>query len=130
MATLCLLALVGCGAGNAPLAQADVDPSVVGSISPQTAASGDREKFSDEATIRNAVTSVDLDQLSGKEVAWANADTGSRGAISSLVESKEQGVLCRSFTTTRESFEGVVLYQGKACMASPGNWAMQAFSAQ
>lgn len=102
---------------------------MVGAVSPQTAASGDVEKLSDEATIRNAVTSADVSQISGNEIAWANADTGSKGAISALVESKEQGQLCRKFTTTRESFDGVALYEGKACMAAPGNWQMLAFSA-
>lgn len=122
--------LAGCSAGGATLAESNVDSSVVGSISPQTAASGDIQKLSDEATVRNAVTSADLAQLSGKELAWANADTGSRGSISALAESNEQGILCRSFTTTRESFEGVALYQGKACMAGPGNWEMLAFTAE
>ena len=122
------LLVAGCGAGSASL-QAQTDPSMVGAVSPQTAASGDVEKLSDEATIRNAVTSADVSQISGNEIAWANADTGSKGAISALVESKEQGQLCRKFTTTRESFDGVALYEGKACMAAPGNWQMLAFSA-
>jgi len=118
----------GCGAGSASL-QAETDPSMVGAVSPQTAASGDVEKVSDEATIRNAVTSADVSQISGNEIAWANSDTGSKGAISALVESTEQGELCRKFTTTRESFDGVAMYEGKACTAGPGNWKMLAFSA-
>jgi surface antigen len=122
------LLAAGCGAGSASL-KAETDPSMVGSVSPQTAASGDVEKVSDEATIRNAVTSADVSQLSSNEIAWANADTGSKGAISTLVESQEKGQLCRKFTTTRESFDGVALYEGKACMAGPGNWQMLAFSA-
>ncbi|MGE0279738.1 MAG: RT0821/Lpp0805 family surface protein [Rhizobiaceae bacterium] len=122
------LLAAGCGAGSASL-QAQTDPSMVGSVSPQTAASGDVETVSDEATIRNAVTSADVSQISGNEIAWANADTGSKGAISALVESEEQGQLCRKFTTTRESFNGVALYEGKACMAGPGKWQMLAFSA-
>lgn len=119
----------GCGAGSASLQQVQTDPAIVGSISPQTAATGDIEKLSDEATIRNAVTSADVTQFSGSEISWANADTGSRGAIGRLVESKEAGQLCREFTTTRESFDGVALYKGKTCLAGPGNWQMLAFSA-
>ena len=128
VAMLACLVTAGCGAGSASL-QAQTDAAIVGSISPQTVATGDIEKVSDEATIRNAVTSADVAQNSGSEISWANADTGSRGAIGRLVESKQEGQVCREFTTTRESFDGVALYQGKACMAGPGNWQMLAFSA-
>jgi len=121
--------LAGCGAGTTPLQQAATDPTVVGSISPQSVASGDVQKLSDEVTVRNAVSSLDVAKMPGDQVSWANADTGSRGAITTLVESKEDGLLCRKFTTTRESFDGVALYQGKTCMAGPGNWQMLAFQA-
>ncbi|HEY5818448.1 MAG TPA: RT0821/Lpp0805 family surface protein [Mesorhizobium sp.] len=124
-----VLVLAGCGAGTAPMQQAATDPAIVGSISPQTEASGDVQKVSDEVTIRNAVSSVDIAQMPADQIGWANADTGSRGAISALVESKEDGLLCRKFTTTRESFDGVALYQGKTCMAGPGQWQMLAFRA-
>jgi surface antigen len=104
--------------------------AVTNAISPQTAAAGDTERVSDEVTVRNAISSVDPQTASGEAIAWANADTGSRGAISSLVESREANdVLCRQFTTTRESFDGVALYQGKACRVGPGSWQMMAFQA-
>ena len=59
---------------------------------------------------------------------WANADTGSRGAIDSLVEEKRNDMLCRRFTTSRESFDGVAVYKGQACMVAPGTWQMQEFT--
>lgn len=124
------LALAGCGVGSASLQEAGTDPSMVASISPQTAATGDVEKVSDEATIRNAVSSADIAQTESQGISWANADTGSRGAINALVESKDEGRLCREFTATRESFEGVALYQGKTCLAGPGQWQMMAFTAK
>ena len=49
-------------------------------------------RVSDEATIRNAVSSADPEQAKLQPLAWANADTGSRGAISSMLEKKENGV--------------------------------------
>ena len=70
-----------------------------------------------------------LTQLADQPLPWANADTGSRGAISSLVEEKAAGVLCRRFTTSRESFDGVALYNGQACMVAPGVWRMERFAA-
>ncbi len=47
---------------------------------------------------------------------WANPQTGARGAISNLVEAKEGRSLCRSFTTSRERFDGVGVYKGEVCM--------------
>ena len=121
--------LAGCGAGSASLAQGDVDPTIVSAVPSQSAAAPDVEKLSDAATVRNAVSSADVAQMERDPISWANADTGSRGAINSLVEKKEAGILCRQFTTTRESFDGVAMYQGKACMAGPGTWQILAFTA-
>lgn len=103
--------------------------AVTGSISPQTVAAGDTQRVSDEVTVRNAVSSVDP-KAAAENIPWANADTGSRGAITALVESRENDVLCRRFTTTRESFDGVALYRGKACMTDSGSWQMMGFQPQ
>ena len=119
--------LAGCASGGFDLARTEIDQSSLTGALPNTGTPPDAVRVSDEATIRNAVSSADPDQAKVQPLAWANADTGSRGAISALVESKEDGLLCRKFTTTRESFDGVALYQGKACMAGPGQWQMLAF---
>lgn len=122
-----LLTLSGCAAGGFGLDKAEVDPSIttgnVGDTNP-----ANPEQRSDEATIRNAVSSADLDLLkSGSPLPWANAGTGSRGAIDSLIEEKRDDTLCRRFTTSRESFDGVAVYKGSACMVAPGTWQMQEF---
>jgi len=75
------------------------------------------------------VSSADVETLAGKELAWANPETGSRGAIVKLAEDKAGGRLCRRFTTTRESFDGVALFVGEACMAGYGAWRLESFSA-
>ncbi len=124
-----LLALGGCGAGGFSLAKADVDRSVVTSAVSPAAAPGDANLAADQATIRNAVSSADVETLAGKELAWANPETGSRGAIVKLAEDKAGGRLCRRFTTTRESFDGVALFVGEACMAGYGAWRLESFSA-
>ncbi len=126
---LCALALLqGCASGFS-LKEAEVDRSLYTSALPpgQNAAPPDAHRISDEVTIRNAVSSADIE--SQKTLPWANADTGARGAITDVAEYKQAGLLCRRFTTTRESFDGVRLFKGNTCMAGAGDWHMQAFEA-
>jgi surface antigen len=130
-ALLCACAtLSACASGGFSLKQAEVDHTFYTSDIP--AGTNDRTdlgRLSDEATIRNAVTSADIESLGGGAVAWANADTGARGSITGLVEYKDKGVLCRRFSTSLESFNGVALFKGEACLASAGAWRMQRFEA-
>lgn len=128
-ALLILLAmpLCACGMGGFSLKKAEVDRSILtGDIKAESQAPTDAERFSDEMTIRNAVSSVDVEGISGA-LPWANTNTGSRGTITELVEHKEQGTVCRRFTTSRESFDGINLYKGEACLAGQGAWRMMAF---
>lgn len=116
------VALSGCGGGFV-MEKLDADPTIVTSSVPQETGAADPIRRSDEATIRNAVSSADLEGAAATPLAWANADTGSRGTITQMTESKAEGRLCRSFTTSRESFNGVALYSGEACLIS-GGWRM------
>jgi len=108
------------------VSKVDVDETLQTS-SVGTAAVTDETRLSDSATIRNAISAADIDALNGAPLAWANSDTGSRGTISSVSESKAAGVLCRSFTASRESYDGVGLYKGEACLGNQGAWHMQEF---
>lgn len=122
--------LSGCGAGGFILEKAEVDRSLYTSNVP--AGDGtpyDAARHSDETTIRNAATSADLETLAGAPLPWANADTGARGQITGLVETKDNGTICRRFDVTREAFDGVRLFRGQACMAGAGAWRMQSFEA-
>lgn len=85
------------------------------------------EKLSDQATIRDAVSSADLEAAGRDPLAWANAETGSRGAITALNERRDGQKLCRSFTTSRESYDGVAMYAGEACKTQSGPWRMLNF---
>ena len=51
------------------------------------------------------------------------------GSTTTLAEHKDKGALCRRFTTSRESYDGVALYRGEVCMAGPGAWRMESFEA-
>ena len=123
-----MLALAGCGAGGFSLAQADVDRSIVTSSIQADATGGDSDIAADQAIIRNAVSSADIEELAGQAIPWANADTGSRGSITSLAEDRSRSQTCRRFTASRESFDGVALFRGEACSVAPGAWRMQAFA--
>jgi len=130
-AAIMLLGLLTAGCTTSMLSMGDkkdVDQALVTSTVGSTQPAPDAEAQSDALTVRNAISSADLSTLDGAPLAWANADTGSRGAISSVTEDSQQGQVCRKFTTTRERFDGISLYQGRACMVSPGMWQMTAFA--
>lgn len=121
--------LAGCGAGGFSLQKAEVDRSLITSSTPASVTPIDSDRASDQTTIRNAVSSADIQELGGQAVPWANSGTGSRGSITELAEFKDKGQLCRRFTASRESFDGVALFKGEACLASAGVWLMQDFKA-
>jgi surface antigen len=124
------LALQACAAGGFSLKQAEVDRSFYTSDIPASAKNPvDAERLSDQATIRDAISSADIEGLGGQALPWANSQTGSRGSITDLAEYRDQSLLCRSFTTTRESFDGVRLFKGEACLADSGGWRMLDFEA-
>jgi hypothetical protein len=115
---LCL-GLAGC-AGGFSLKKVDVDPSIVTSATGPEAPAA--QAAGDETTIRNAVSAADIELLKGENVRWANPDTGARGTLSSLTETITGDRLCRDFTTSRENFDGVSLYQGRVCRVAPQIW--------
>jgi hypothetical protein len=123
------LPLAACGAGGFSLQKAEVDRSIITSSAPSLPAAPAGDQDSDQTTIGNAVSSADIKELGGQAVPWANAGTGSRGAITELVELKDGGLTCRRFSATRESFDGVALYKGELCLAGAGGWRMQEFKA-
>lgn len=129
-AAIVLLGLLtaGCTTSMLGLGGKDVDQGLVTSTVAPTQSAQDPETQSDALTVRNAISSADLSALDNSPLAWANADTGSRGAINSVTEDSKEGVVCRKFTTTRERFDGIALYEGRACMVAPGMWQMTAFA--
>lgn len=89
---MAVVALSGCGGGFG-MDKLDADPTIVTSSVPQEIGAADPIRQSDEATIRNAVSSADLVAAAATPLAWANADTGSRGTITQMTESKAEGRL-------------------------------------
>ncbi|BAB53554.1 hypothetical protein HKB47_24850 [Mesorhizobium japonicum] len=123
------LPLAACGAGGFSLEKAEVDRSILTSSTSSSPMPADSERDSDQTTIGNAVSSADIEQLGGQAVPWANTGTGSRGSITELAELKDRGQTCRRFKASRESFDGVAMFEGELCLASAGGWRMQGFKA-
>lgn len=121
-----VLSLSGCMAGGMDfLSETKVDRSVATGTVPQEAPSTDT--LSDELTVRNAVTSADIQGLEGQPLPWANASTGSAGVIETIVENNEGGQVCRQFRTTRHSYVGIAKFLGKTCLVGSGNWQLLSF---
>jgi outer membrane surface antigen len=124
-----VLPLAACGAGGFSLEKAEVDRSILTSSTSAPSAPVSSDRDSDQTTIGNAVSSADIEQLGGQAVPWANTGTGSRGSITELAELKDKGQTCRRFRASRESFDGVAMFEGELCLASAGGWHMQDFKA-
>ena len=121
-----VLPLCACGSAGG-LSKVEADPALVtGSV--EQADVVDSTQNSDANTVRNAVSAANLDMSGGVPLLWANRDTGSRGTVNQISESDKDGIVCRTFETSRESFEGVSLYKGNACQGADGQWFMQAFA--
>lgn len=122
------LTLTGCGTAGFSIENA-VDRSVsTASVKPDpVVAAVDTTGLSDEATIRNAVSSAIVDEVGETGIGWANAETGSRGLIREVRETRRKDGLCRSFTASRESFDGVHLHHGMTCLNGAGLWVMKSF---
>lgn len=105
-----------------------VDRSISTGTIPRPARS--ETSLSDEATVRNAVTSVDLAKAGANPLPWANTATGSAGVVSAIREDHDQGRVCRAFRTTRHSYEGIAVFSGQACMTGSGDWTLTAFDKQ
>lgn len=123
----CLIALQSCVVVNPKPALKAVDTSVVtGSLPANVLSPVNNGALADQKIIRDQVVAAAL----GGRVEWANSQTGSRGVITSIAESRDNGHACRSFQTTREAFDGIMMYSGKTCEISDGIWAMHTFDAR
>ena len=122
-----LMALSACGVGG-KLSKADTDPSLITGAVPVAQSVVDTTETSDANTVRNAVSAAVLDGTGSVPLAWANRETGSRGTVSEIAESEKDNLVCRRFETSRESFEGIALYKGNACLGADGQWSMLEFA--
>jgi hypothetical protein len=116
------LMLAGC-AGGFDLDRFGTDRSLTtGSIGGEVRAPDGR--LSDEAAIRSTIAAWMPGEVPPETVPWVNSNTGSTGAISRVADSAGEGRLCRAFQVSRESFDGVALYDGKACSEEGRAWSV------
>jgi hypothetical protein len=79
-----------------------------------------------QAILTALSTNAPAEEATG--LSWENPDSGARGLITAYAGDAEEGQKCFAFTTTRESFDGISLYEGKACKDSAGILRMRAFA--
>lgn len=122
---LCLLS--GCAMKDFSIEKAAPDQATVtGSVAP--AQPVDAKGSSDQMTVRNIVSALNFTQWGNKPVPWSNPETGSQGTITTIAEKKDDAGLCREFQTSRESFDGVMIYKGETCMQNGGQWTLKSFA--
>lgn len=130
VAAVCLmpgLVLTGCVGGVMDFG--GQSPKVDRSISTGTIQT-EPEKRSDQDTVRNAVSSADIEKVGQSPIPWANTSTGSAGVISSISEDRSNGTVCRMFTTSRHAYDGVAKFYGRTCLAGDGQWQLVNFDQQ
>lgn len=89
---------------------------------------GASEQLSDEMTVRNAVSSADIERNGGNPIPWANTASGSAGVIGQVAETRDtSGRTCRDFVTTRHSYQGIANFQGRTCITREGEWLLLNF---
>jgi hypothetical protein len=113
------LGLSACmGGGSSAVSALAIDKTTTGSIVPLSA---EGEIMSDESVIRDLVGNLRQDELANSQP-WSNSLTGSAGVISNLTTLDEGAKTCRLFETTRHSFDGVALFNGRVCRRPDGGW--------
>jgi len=125
-----LVPMQGCTSNGWKLDKPSPDSSVLtGSIATGQNNFNDTISLLDQKIIRDVVAATDKKNLSSQALGWSNSNTGSRGVISALAEVKDHGKTCRTFQTTREAFDGIMLFSGKTCEEADSSWAITDFKA-
>lgn len=120
------LSLQACVVVQPKTAQNAPDNSIItGSIAAKTASLPKVDLGGDEQAMREKIAAAP----NSSTLNWQNEATGSRGTMSILNNFVENGNQCRTFKTTRESFNGIMIYQGKACQQQDTSWNMSQIKA-
>jgi hypothetical protein len=120
---LAVLLVSGCGGGFS-LDRFGADKSLTTNAIGTGSARPDSQA-SDEAAINATIAAWMPGVVPPDTVPWVNSNTGSTGAIVKISDSADRERQCRAFTVSRESFDGVGLYRGKACSANGGPWRIE-----
>lgn len=118
-----VLVVSGCGGGFSLDRMGTDDLLTTNSIG--TPAERPDSRVSDEAAINATISAWMPGALPPDTIPWVNSNTGSSGAIQKLSDTAESGRRCRSFKVSRESFDGVGRYRGRACSTNGGPWQVE-----
>lgn len=120
---LCVVGLSGCMGNGIGLGDAaGVDSVRTGSV-PAPASPA----MVDAAAVQTAVSTADVTEVTQNPIPWANAQSGSAGVISSIEEQTVGAMVCRRFTTTRHSYQGIAKFDGNTCRTGDGDWTLTSF---
>lgn len=80
------------------------------------------DRLIDEDTLRLAVTTADMNAVPVDGLGWASVATGASGKITNIAESKSNGVTCRTFSASRQAYDGISIYTGEVCLDPRSGW--------
>lgn len=106
------------------ISMAEATPSIaVDPFAPDAGSDGgETDRLIDEDTIRLAVTTADISRLEEGGLPWASAATGSSGLVTNIAQSEASGQTCRSFSATRNAYDGASVYRGEVCLDPRSGW--------
>lgn len=77
---------------------------------------------SDWDKVRAVMATALVSRPEGQPVPWQNDVTGTIGTIVPMqIQTKQNGTVCRTFSTTLNGIGGVLQYRGDACQSKDGN---------
>lgn len=119
--------MAGCTTGALDLGRQDVDRTMVtGAIPPAVPKTSPSPAISGTPALLAALAGASADDAVPMPLAWNDPESGARGAVTHLAGGP--GDVCRTFVTTRESFDGVGLYRGEFCAAGTDGWQIRGFA--
>ena len=77
----CAMLVAGCGGGFG-LRKAEVDPTILtGALPVDAGAVANLQALSDQATVRNAISSANIEDIKGEPIAWAKLYEAAQAAL-------------------------------------------------
>lgn len=100
---------------------------VTGSVKTEPEPPVDDDLAADRRAMGAAVVALAAGPPGAAMPEWTSPETGSRGVITRLEDEEDADgtPLCRRFTTTRASYDGVGLYRGSVCRGGDGTWRIR-----
>ena len=87
--------------------------------------------ISDNDIILDAVAQADVKTGPWQDIEWNHPATGDGGVISYIREKRSARSVCRSFTTSKHSYDGIAQYNGEICRARMSReWTLKSIKRQ